>query len=350
MKRSPAKRHVDALARSGSETVLSRPSAQVQRPAQRGLSQTHSAADLHRDQADPDMGGRGGGLQRTPSRGSMSKSNLNLKQLPPLEAPTMHKNPRDREKKESRGEKKESTKKEVGGLKNRTAYGAAVDAFERPAGYIDDSIEHHQLPAKDSFEEEVRALREAAANKAKKESAKQQQAKAEAEHAADTATGHDTQEAHEASSSQCYFKPDPYGPFRDHNENVPEKPAGPPPLSDAEKDLMGAVCGGDLEKAEALLSEHGPSLLSGHGGGGITTTAILYAAQAGNKEMCDLLVAYGGVQVLEKGRDIKSRGPAEYAEKAGHGPLASHLKSLESKSETKQDTKKTVASEPTWRP
>merc|ERR1712224_772519 len=80
-----------------------------------------------------------------------------------------------------------------------------------------------------------------------------------------------------------------------------------------------------------LLNEYGPSLLAGQGCNGLTATAILYAAQFGFEEMCEVLVAHGGVQVFEKGRDIYKQGPAEYAEKGGHLQLALHLKELESR-------------------
>merc|ERR1712146_625476 len=73
-----------------------------------------------------------------------------------------------------------------------------------------------------------------------------------------------------------------------------------------EKDLMGAVCGGDLKKAEELLSEHGPSLLSG-----LSSHAIAHTARAGKREMCDLLLAHGAVQGSKKG---------------GRKQLPSHLK------------------------
>jgi len=327
MKRSPngpSKRHLDALARSGSETSLARP---VPRGLSHSYPQSASATDLHREQGSLDLPTRlGGGLQRTPSRGSLAKS---LKQLPPLNAPSAHRNPRAQSDSRLGREQKESTKKDGGGLKNQTGYGAALDAFKRPP--VDDVDEFEAL-TKEKFEREAKAFRESTAQAAKMSEGTQRaettSASAERECVTDMATGQDTQED-PTSSSHCYFKPNPMGAFGDLK--VPEKPAGPPPMSEAEKDLMAAVCGGDLQKAEELLTEHGPSLLSGHGGGGITTTAILYAAQSGNKEMCDLLVARGGPEVLEKARDIKNKGPAEYAAKGGHEELASHLKNLESK-------------------
>merc|ERR1739848_263245 len=58
----------------------------------------------------------------------------------------------------------------------------------------------------------------------------------------------------------------------------------PRPMSEAEHDLMRAVCGQDVQKAKELLRAHGPSLLSGRGGGGVTSTAILYAAESGQEE------------------------------------------------------------------
>eukprot|EP00746_Dinoflagellata_sp_MGD_P140617 gnl/MRDRNA2_/MRDRNA2_73842_c0_seq1.p1 gnl/MRDRNA2_/MRDRNA2_73842_c0~~gnl/MRDRNA2_/MRDRNA2_73842_c0_seq1.p1 ORF type:complete len:215 (+),score=48.35 gnl/MRDRNA2_/MRDRNA2_73842_c0_seq1:71-646(+) len=106
--------------------------------------------------------------------------------------------------------------------------------------------------------------------------------------------------------------------------------SGPPPMSEAEQELMRAVFGEDVKKARELLCEHGASLLSGNGCG-ITSTAILYAAEAGNVDMCELLVAHGGVEVFNKGFDVHKLGPADYAEKGGHPQLALHLKAMESR-------------------
>jgi len=104
------------------------------------------------------------------------------------------------------------------------------------------------------------------------------------------------------------------------------------PLSDTEKEFMAAVMSGDLNTVEELLCKHGPPLLEGHGGGGVTATAILYAARAGNQDICDVMVDKGGVQILSRGRDVNNLGPAEHAEKAGHLELALHLRSLDKKS------------------
>lgn len=106
---------------------------------------------------------------------------------------------------------------------------------------------------------------------------------------------------------------------------------GPPPMSEAERDLMRAIYELDAKKARKLLCQHGGDLLSGHGAGGVTSTAILYAAEAGNEELCELLVAHGGAQVLEKGLDINRLGAADYAEKGGHHQLAAHLKAMEAR-------------------
>jgi hypothetical protein len=102
-------------------------------------------------------------------------------------------------------------------------------------------------------------------------------------------------------------------------------------MSEAEQGLMGAVFGQDVKQARLLLCEHGPSLLSGHGGGGITSTAILYAAEAGHAEMCDLIVAHGGVEVFKKGIDVHRLGPVDYAQRGGHTQLAEHLKAMEAR-------------------
>merc|ERR1712072_1217029 len=91
----------------------------------------------------------------------------------------------------------------------------------------------------------------------------------------------------------------------------------PPQMSVAEKDFMAAVFSGDLKSVRELLCKHGPSLLMGHGCG-ITATAILYAAQAGNKDICDAIVDHAGVSVLSRGRDVNNFGAAEHAEKEGH--------------------------------
>jgi hypothetical protein len=103
-----------------------------------------------------------------------------------------------------------------------------------------------------------------------------------------------------------------------------------PQMSVAEKDFMAAVMTGNIESVRELLCKHGPPLLMGHGGG-ITTTAILYAAQAGNQDICDAIVDHGGVQVLSRGRDVNNLGAAEHAEKEGHLELALHLRSFEQK-------------------
>lgn len=122
-----------------------------------------------------------------------------------------------------------------------------------------------------------------------------------------------------------------------------KKLPGPPPMCEVEKDLMRAVFAGDLKTVRELLYEHGPSVLSGRGSG-ITPTAILHAAQAGNRDLCDLLIAHGGARLLRKGRDVKGQGPAEYAERAGHDQLAAHLKALHGK--TSFELKKTKRQEP----
>merc|ERR1712224_200624 len=110
-------------------------------------------------------------------------------------------------------------------------------------------------------------------------------------------------------------------------QTSPERPQ----MSAAEKDFMAAVMSDDLKSVTELLHKHGPPLLMGEGVGSITKTAILYAARAGNQNMCDVIIDCGGVQVLSQGRDINDLGPAEHAEKAGHLELALHLNDLEKK-------------------
>lgn len=113
------------------------------------------------------------------------------------------------------------------------------------------------------------------------------------------------------------------------------------PMSAAEKDFMAAIMLNDPQEAKELLKLHGASLLSGRGGCGVTKTAILYAAEAGNQVMCDLIVAHGGVEALQNGRDIHNQGPSDYAEKGGHQNLAIHLRTLESR---KKETGRAVHS------
>jgi len=112
------------------------------------------------------------------------------------------------------------------------------------------------------------------------------------------------------------------------------------PLSKAEKELMAAISTDDLKRAEALLSEFGPSLLSGLG-----SFAILHVARD-NLKMEKLLIAQGGVQVskLDRNfaepsyqeretygrrlqshlfRDIKTEEPATHADKEGRKQFCS---------------------------
>jgi hypothetical protein len=81
---------------------------------------------------------------------------------------------------------------------------------------------------------------------------------------------------------------------------------------DAKKVFMGAVCTGNQKKAEELLSEYGPSMLSG-----LTSHAIHSLTQAGHEEMRDLLLAHGS--------DTKKEEPVKNAEKGGRKQVASYL-------------------------
>jgi len=128
-------------------------------------------------------------------------------------------------------------------------------------------------------------------------------------------------------SEPCYFKPASFNSFFP-SAALPEKPLGPPPLSEAENQLMHAVASCDVPSIERLLQTHGPKLLSGAGGGGITSTAILYAARAGDREICETLVRLGGPEVLAA-HDFKGRTAAEYADTAGHSEIAKMLRRLE---------------------
>merc|ERR1712139_409312 len=100
-------------------------------------------------------------------------------------------------------------------------------------------------------------------------------------HGEDRATGCFTP----AANSPFFWSPPPQAP-------------GPPPLSKAEDALMDAAIEGKVKEAELLLQEHGPSLLTSEAGGGITSTAVLYAARGGHLDFCELLLRVGGESVL----------------------------------------------------
>lgn len=50
----------------------------------------------------------------------------------------------------------------------------------------------------------------------------------------------------------------------------------------------------------------GKGIIFSDWGGGICKTSILYAAKTGNEEMCKILMAFGGRELL-KVKDIKGR-------------------------------------------
>jgi hypothetical protein len=79
-------------------------------------------------------------------------------------------------------------------------------------------------------------------------------------------------------------------------------------VSKAEKELMAAVARNDVKRAEKLLSEFGPSLMSGFG-----SLAILQFARdnlgsnfSQSNKMCELILAQG--EVPKQGFDIKKEG------------------------------------------
>jgi len=87
-----------------------------------------------------------------------------------------------------------------------------------------------------------------------------------------------------------------------------------------QKSLMGAVCCGNLKRAEELFSEYGPSLL-----GGLSSHAIQYATRVGNHEMCNLLVAQGKAHGSKKGcqKQLASHLNNEYQEAPRRGRSSS---------------------------
>eukprot|EP00746_Dinoflagellata_sp_MGD_P165395 gnl/MRDRNA2_/MRDRNA2_94637_c0_seq1.p1 gnl/MRDRNA2_/MRDRNA2_94637_c0~~gnl/MRDRNA2_/MRDRNA2_94637_c0_seq1.p1 ORF type:complete len:268 (+),score=38.58 gnl/MRDRNA2_/MRDRNA2_94637_c0_seq1:69-872(+) len=101
-------------------------------------------------------------------------------------------------------------------------------------------------------------------------------------------------------------------------------------VSEAEKELMGAVCRGDLKKVEELLAEYGTSLI-----GGLSSHAIIHAAR-NNPKMCDLL--HGAVQLhkkecsstvapdLAKRSEIKGDGQIKHAAKGEMKPKPSYMR------------------------
>jgi len=121
----------------------------------------------------------------------------------------------------------------------------------------------------------------------------------------------------------CGFTP-AVGPFPVLES--PPKPAPPPPISQLEDALFEAVLQGNIDETTRLLHQYGIGLLHSPGGGGITTV-ILYAAQAGNSEMCELLARVGGAEVLRT-TDINGKTAKDFAREAGHEALAGRLERL----------------------
>jgi len=81
-------------------------------------------------------------------------------------------------------------------------------------------------------------------------------------------------------------------------------------VSKAEKEFMAAVARNNVKRAEELLSEFGPSLMSGFG-----SVAILQIARNNlgfnwslSNKMCELIVAQGEVPVLKQGGLVKHAG------------------------------------------
>eukprot|EP00746_Dinoflagellata_sp_MGD_P125487 gnl/MRDRNA2_/MRDRNA2_60248_c0_seq1.p1 gnl/MRDRNA2_/MRDRNA2_60248_c0~~gnl/MRDRNA2_/MRDRNA2_60248_c0_seq1.p1 ORF type:complete len:391 (+),score=69.48 gnl/MRDRNA2_/MRDRNA2_60248_c0_seq1:71-1243(+) len=81
-------------------------------------------------------------------------------------------------------------------------------------------------------------------------------------------------------------------------------------VAKAEKEFMSAVIRNDVKRAEELLSEHGPSLMSSFGSLSILNIARnnLGSNYALSNKMCELLIAQGEVPISKHGCDIKKGG------------------------------------------
>lgn len=79
-----------------------------------------------------------------------------------------------------------------------------------------------------------------------------------------------------------------------------------------ETEFLQKVIDGDERWIVQCLSCYGKDILFSKWAGGLCRTSILYAAKAGKSEMCKILLAYGGTDLLQV-KDVKSRDPQYYA-------------------------------------
>lgn len=110
---------------------------------------------------------------------------------------------------------------------------------------------------------------------------------------------------------------------------LPGAPGGPRPrisfrntLSNYDDGIMETmflekVIDDDVDWVVQALSKFGKELLNSEWAGGLCRTSILYAAKAGHQEMCKVLLAYGGTELLNV-KDLKSRDAQHFA--AQHDP------------------------------
>jgi hypothetical protein len=88
-------------------------------------------------------------------------------------------------------------------------------------------------------------------------------------------------------------------------------------VAKSEKEFMSAVIRNDVKRAEELLSEHGPSLMSGFGSLSILNIARnnLGSNYALSNKMCELIIAQGEVPVSKPACDMNKGGLEKHAGK-----------------------------------
>jgi len=83
-----------------------------------------------------------------------------------------------------------------------------------------------------------------------------------------------------------------------------------------EQEFLTRVTKGDDTWVAMCLNAVGKDLIFSDWGGGVCRTSILYAAKTGNGDMCKLLMAFGGKDLL-KVKDLKGRDGQFFARKSG---------------------------------
>ncbi|CAD7945237.1 unnamed protein product [Amoebophrya sp. A120] len=83
-----------------------------------------------------------------------------------------------------------------------------------------------------------------------------------------------------------------------------------------ERDFVDKVQQGDDSWVLNCLAAVGRPILFSEWAGGVSRTCILYAAKQGDQEMCKILLAYGGKELL-KVKDLKGRDGEYYAKLHG---------------------------------